>query len=318
MKKLAAVIILISVLLCSLLVKAEIVDGIIAIVNSEVITQADLNAILVPIYAQYKSTYSDEELLKKLDEAKNNILYQLIEDKLILQEARKYGITATDEEVDERLEQIKSQFSDEQEFRAALNSQNLNLNDLKEKYKEQIMIKKIINLEVRSKVYVSPTEVALFYEKNKDDFELPERVEVKTIMIRKEDESPKAVNEALKKIKMIEAKLKEGEDFAKLAREYSHDPSAVDGGDMGYIPKGQMMNKIDEVIFNTPLGATTEIIETPIGYHIFKIVDIQDVSIEDFDEARIQIENYLFQEKAKERFDEWMEGLKDNAYISIK
>jgi len=318
MKKFAVLILLYAVLLFPACLKAEIVDGIVAVVNNEVVTQAELNAILLPLYTQYKSTYSDEELLMKIDEAKKNILYKLIEDKLILQEAHKIGMPATDEEVAERLEQIKSQFSSSQEFKSALASQGLTVVDLKEKYREQIMIKKMVNREVRSRVSVTPIEIALFYEKNEDDFNLPAQVKVMTIMIRKSEADPESNTDSLKKIKMIELKIAEGEDFAKLAREYSQDPSAVDGGDMGYIGKGQMMKKIDEVIFSLQPGEISETIETPVGYHVFKIVEVKEAGAESFDEARMQIENYLFQEKAKERFDEWMTNLKENAYISVK
>ena len=318
MKKFAVLILLYAVLLFPACLKAEIVDGIVAVVNNEVVTQAELNAILLPLYTQYKSTYSDEELLMKIDEAKKNILYQLIEDKLILQEAHKIGMPATDEEVAERLEQIKSQFSSSQEFKSALASQGLTVVDLKEKYREQLIKEKMVNREVRSRVSVTPIEIALFYEKNEDDFNLPAQVKVMTIMIRKSEADPESNTDSLKKIKMIELKIAEGEDFAKLAREYSQDPSAVDGGDMGYIGKGQMMKKIDEVIFSLQPGEISETIETPVGYHVFKIVEVKEAGAESFDEARMQIENYLFQEKAKERFDEWMTNLKENAYISVK
>ena len=318
MKKFAVLILLYAVLLFPACLKAEIVDGIVAVVNNEVVTQVELNAILLPIYTQYKSTYSDEELLKKIDEAKKNILYKLIEDKLILQEAHKIGMPATDEEVAERLEQIKSQFSSSQEFKSALASQGLTVVDLKEKYREQLIKEKMVNREVRSRVSVTPIEIALFYEKNEDDFNLPAQVKVMTIMIRKSEADPESNTDSLKKIKMIELKMAEGEDFTKLAREYSQDPSAVDGGDMGYINKGQMMKKIDEVIFSLQPGEISETIETPVGYHVFKIVEVKEAGAESFDEARMQIENYLFQEKAKERFDEWMTNLKENAYISVK
>jgi len=318
MKKFAVLILLYAVLLFPACLKAEIVDGIVAVVNNEVVTQAELNAILLPLYTQYKSTYSDEELLMKIDEAKKNILYQLIEDKLILQEAHKIGMPATDEEVAERLEQIKSQFSSSEEFKSALASQGLTVVDLKEKYREQLIKEKMVNREVRSRVSVTPIEIALFYEKNEDDFNLPAQVKVMTIMIRKSEADPESNTDSLKKIKMIELKMAEGEDFTKLAREYSQDPSAVDGGDMGYINKGQMMKKIDEVIFSLQPGEISETIETPVGYHVFKIVEVKEAGAESFDEARMQIENYLFQEKAKERFDEWMTNLKENAYISVK
>ncbi|MCK4519407.1 MAG: peptidylprolyl isomerase [Candidatus Omnitrophica bacterium] len=302
----------------SLSVKAEIVDGIIAIVNNEVITQGELNQILLPIYTQYKSTYTDEELLQKLDDARRNILYQLIEDKLILQEAKRVEVVVDDKEVSGRMEQIKSQFADADEFKEALKSQNLTISDLKDKYREQIMIKRLIDYMVRSKVEIAPTEASRYYEEHRNEFKVPRQLMVKTILIRKAGENPESQAELQKKIKEIHKKIKEGSDFSKIAREYSEDPSAVDGGDMGYIEKGQMMKKIDDLLFSLEPEEISDVIETGIGYHIFQVVEIKEAEVRPFKEVRLSIKEKLFQEKARDRMNEWMNSLKENAYISIK
>lgn len=299
-------------------VKAEIINSIIAVVNNEAITQSELNEILIPIYAQYQSTYTDEELLQKLQEAHDNILYQLIGDKLILQEAKKQEIKVSEEEIEERLKQVKSQFPNNDEFKKILKSQNLTISDLEEKYKEQIMIKNIINKEVRSKIKVTPTEVNKYYEGHLGEFEIPAQVRVQTILIRKSDKQPKGESEPQSIIKKVYNKLKQNADFSKLAREYSQDPSAIDDGDMGYIKKNQMMEKIDEVLFSLEVGETSDVIETKIGYHIFKVTDKKEPSTKSFEEARVNIEDILFQKKAKIRYDQWIANLKENAYISIK
>lgn len=298
--------------------KAEIVDGIIAIVNNEVITQGELNEVLLPVYAQYKAVYSDEELLRKLGEARKNILQQLINDKLIVQEARRQEILVADEETEERLEQIKSQFSDENEFKEALESQGLTVNDLKEKYEEQILIKKFVSGRVQSSIKVTPLEVTRYYEEHKEEFKVAPQVQAQMILIRKSEDNPEVNPSARAAAKKVHKSLEEGADFSKLAREYSHDPSASNGGDMGYIKKGQMMEEIDSALFSSKKDEISDIIESAIGYHIFKVTKIEEPRLKTFEEARLNIEGVLYQEKAKLRFGELIDGLKKNAYISIK
>jgi parvulin-like peptidyl-prolyl isomerase len=242
----------------------------------------------------------------------------MIEDKLILQQASKKNIKASEEEVDEKFNDVKSQFADAQEFEKILQSQGLTVSDLKDKYEEQIMIKKLINREVRSKINLSPTEIYQYYKEHKEDFKIPAKAEVQTILIRKKDADNKQKDADKERIEEIKKMLEEEENFSELALKYSEDPSAEKGGKMGYIKKDEMMDKVDKVIFSLEEGETSDIIETSVGYHIFKITDKKAGSIKSFEEARPEIENILFQDKAKARYSNWMESLKENAYISIK
>jgi parvulin-like peptidyl-prolyl isomerase len=295
---------------------SEVVDRIVAVVNNEVITKSEINEVLMPLYAQYKSTYDETELTRRLEEARTNILNQMIEDRLILQEAKSEGIEVTAREVEERLNEVKSQFADEEEFKRVLQTQDLTVADLKEKYSQQLMIKKLINREVRYKIEITPTEVFRYYQMNQEQFRTPEMVKLQTILIRKtkEPESPTPKE----RIEQLYKSLKEGKEFSKLAKEYSEDPSAERGGDMGYISKGEMMSQIDEVIFSLNEGKLSDIIETRVGYHIFRVTNKREPDIRPFEDVRVEIENLLFQRKAEARFDEWMDSLKENAYISIK
>ena len=297
---------------------SETFDKIVAVVNDEVITQSEIDEALKPVYTQYKSTYSKEELIQKLNQAREDILNQLIEEKLILQQAKKEEIEVSDEEIEEKLTQVKSQFPDEDTFRQVLDSQNLTISDLKQRYKEQIMIKKLINKEVRAKIKVSPLEVFRYYKQHQEEFRIPPKVRVQTILIRKDDKMSEDYSDPQKRIEEIKKKLQEGADFSKLAREYSQDSSAINGGDMGYIEKGEMMKEIDEVLFSLNEGQVSDIIETHVGFHIFKINDKKESTIKSFEEVRVEIENMLFQKKAEVRYTEWLKTLKENAYISIK
>jgi peptidyl-prolyl cis-trans isomerase SurA len=296
--------------------QAEIVDKVIAVVNDEVITRSELDRILTPIYAQYKEIYSDEELIKKMEEARRELLLQMIEDKLILQEARKAGIEVSREEVDRRLNDVKSRFASQEEFEEILASQDLSIDILRKRYKEQLMMKKIFDREVRSRVVVLPTQVQEYYKKHIDEFNEPEKVVLRTIMLKVGKD--KAKEKVLEKAQDIKKRLDAGEDFGELAKEFSEDASAIEGGLIGYVKKGQLMKEFDEVVFNLKPQEISPIIKSDLGFHIFKVDKKIPAHTRAFSEVREEIQNMLYQQKVNKRFEEWIDKLKENAYISIK
>ena len=122
---------------------ATVIDKIKAVVNNEVITQSEIDRLLYPIYMRYKEIYHGGELEEKLAEASNEILNQLIEDRLLSSEAKKQGIKVDEKEIDQKIENLKSRFSGENSLVKMLHEQNLTIKDLRERYRNQIMIEKV-------------------------------------------------------------------------------------------------------------------------------------------------------------------------------
>lgn len=300
------------------LAHAQVVDKVVAVVNNEVITQRDLEQELAPIYAQYKSAYQPEELETLMEEARLNILKQMIEDRLMLQEAREIRIQVSDEEIEEKLEWVKVKFESEIEFMDVLEMEGITVRDLEAQYREQIMVAKIIGREVTSKVMISPQEVSDYYTLHPEEFIEPEKVKVLNILIRPEKPSEKSWGRARRKAEALLNRLRDGADFRELARDYSQGPNPDHGGDMGYLAKGQMLTEIDEVIFNLGIGEVSGLIKTKLGYHILKIEDRTAERVKEPSEVQDKIEEIIFKEKFEQRFKEWMEKLKENAYISIR
>ncbi len=124
--------------------------------------------------------------------------------------------------------------------------------------------------------------------------------------------------EALAKIQEVQQRLDNAEDFSVLAKKYSEDTSAAKGGLSDWIPQGTMIPAIDEVIFSQKVGELSDIIETPMGYHLFRVEEKQEGYRRSLDEVRDEIRNELYAKKSEERFYDWMQDLKSNAYISIR
>ncbi len=295
---------------------AETIDSIVAIVNEDVITQSEVSEFLSLIYAQMSSIYKGGELREKLGEAKDRILNQMIENKLILQEAKKQNIEIEESEVDERLEEIKDSFSSEEEFEEKLEVQGLTISDLRDRFREQTMVSKLIEREIKLKVVVDPTEVSKYYQEHIGDFQEQERVVISNILIRAEDTSKDA--EARLKAEDILNQLKNGADFAELAQRHSQGPSATEGGLIIEVKPGQLMEEIDGVIFNLDVGEVSKLVKTKLGYHIFKLEAKFPARTKDVAEVQDKIRDILFRQKLEQRFKEWVNGLKKRAYIVIK
>jgi len=176
MKKLILILMLAVLLTPFAQAEEELLDRVVAVVNDEVITQAELDAFLRPLYEEYSQQYSGDELIKLVQEARSKVLSQLIEDKLVYQEAVKEGIEVKEDEIDAELETFKDRVGKDTDVDAMLEREGMSMKALREKLKKQLMIRKLQDREVRGKVIVSPLEIETFYKENPDKFKRKERV----------------------------------------------------------------------------------------------------------------------------------------------
>ena len=200
-------------------VQAKIVDRIVAVVDGQVITLSAIEGFLGARQARMGKGNTGGDIRK----ARHQALEQLIERKILLQEAGDRKIKIRDERVDRRLEAIRKRFASEKEFRQALRKENLTEAGLRKRIKEDLMISVLMDREIRSKVRVGEGEIKQFYEKNKAMFKEPGEVELGHLFIKvKEREN---WEEAGQKGKMLLKQLKDGADFSLLAKKYSANTS---------------------------------------------------------------------------------------------
>lgn len=313
-KKLLYIAIATAAILTFPLAHAEVIDKIAIIVNNEVVTNGEIDRLLAPIYQQYQTLYSGDVLIKKLEEARKRIMEQLIEDRLILCEAKKLNVEIDEKEVDEKIDETVKHMGSQAKFEETLLEQGITLKSLKMRYREQLMSRRLIDEKVGARVTVTPIEVREYYNKHINEFVQPEEVKLWNILIKPKENARKALELA----REISRRLREGGDFAKLAKIYSDGPNAPEGGLMGYVKKGDIMPEVEKVIFNLEPGETSGIIQTNLGYHIFKVEDKKISRTLSLSEAQRDIEEMLFREKAKEKVKGWVETLKKNAYIAFK
>lgn len=310
------------VLPVSVLEAAELIDRIVAVVNDEVVTQSELDRQLAPIYQSYKEQYQGSEFFSQMNKARTQILNQMIEDKLVLQDAKKKKIEVSDGEVDGKLAEVRSRFRSEEDFKRFMDSQGMTLNKLKERYRDTIMIQKVQYVAVRMQVVVSPTEARKYYDEHQAEFKSPEALEVRSLTIRKKPGEPpqNAKNSPGKeKAEGLRRRIVQGQaKFEEIADQFSEDTHAKEGGDMGKIHRGELAPQFEDAVFKLDEGQVTPVLESEIGFHIFKLDKKEPEKVIPYEEAKRGTEGRIYQEKAKKKFNEWIERLKQDAYIAVK
>ena len=299
----------------------QLVDRVVAVINDEAITQSELEIYLRPIYEDLKQQYQGDELMRRLNDTRLKLLNQMIEDRLVFQQAKTRGVTVDESELDEQLEQVKHRYPSSETLEKEMASQGYNLSELRENIRRQLLIRRLQDIEVRSRVVVSPREIEEYYKNHLLDFTEETRLKLLSITIRKTKEAEEkglADEAAKKKIESIEARIRKGEAFETLARGLSEDVHASEGGEVGWVKKGELLSSIETSLYEMKAGSISPVLESPGGYHLFKIEEKNPGREIPLDEVRDKIRMTLFREKAEKRFKEWMNELKTHAYISVR
>jgi len=246
----------------------------------------------------YGSSLQGDEGKVFLTQVKKDTLEEMINNQLLLEEAKRLKIVPENQAVMDKINEIKAQMSPE-DYQKALEESNWSEKDLEVYFFEQL-VEAAIYEEVTKDVKVNEEEIVDFYERHKDQVIL---VRASHILVNTEEEALEILTQ-----------LNGGADFAELAKEKSVDTvSAVNGGDLDYFPRGGMVAEFEEASFSLPVGQiTTKPVKTEFGYHIIKVIDKK----EDFDELRVEIEGILITDKKTAAFDAFMSSLMEKAKIA--
>ena len=286
-----------------------------AVVNTTVITQAELDSQMRIVVDRLRSSGRLPDVAQ-LDQIRSQVLENLIARELLYQQTLKKGIKVSQEEINEQLINLKSQFPNEAEFNQALTRMDLTEASIKEKIQRDLALKKLIEDEIVPKVTVSESEIRAFYDNNPETFKQPERVKASHILIKvdpKADSAQKA--EAKKKIDSVQAKLQKGEDFGALAKEYSEGPSAPKGGDLGYFSRGQMVKPFEDAAFAMKPGEVSGMVETRFGYHLIKVTDKTPEGTVPYADVKEKLGEFLKQKKIQQEIQVYVKNLEEKAKI---
>ncbi len=282
----------------------------VAVVNGVKIPAADLERNVDLIRMRYAGSGAQIGG-QQLAQIRQTVLENLIEQQLLYQASKDEGFEADPGEVKKQMDQIRDRFESEEDFRNQLAQMNYSEETLEKEISKNLAIRKLIDGKFASKISVSNEEIESFYNDNKEEYEVPERIRARHILIRTDQEAGDGKKaKAREKIEEVKSKLEDGEDFSELAKEYSEDPSAESGGDLGYFSKGQMVESFDKAAFDMESGEISDIVETQFGYHLIKVEDRKQEGVQDLEEVEESIRENLEREKMVQELEPYIESLR--------
>lgn len=285
---------------------AKIEDRIVAIVNSDLIMWSEMRRELSPEQERIEKQYRGEELLRKLKAAESMALTTMIERRLQIQEAKSRGIDVSDQEVKQAIKQLSQQGEKlDDKDPASLKS-----------VREQLILLKVVDREVRSGVMVADPEMRRYYQEHRDRFALPEEYTLSQILIK--PRSPDDPADAKDKAREVMALLKQGESFEDLALRFSDGPNASRGGKLGLVRQGELLPAIERGVTSLVPGGISEPVQSPEGLHIVRVDDKKPKVFRPYEEVKQEIQVLVFQQKSEDMFQSWLANLKNKAYIEIK
>lgn len=298
--------------------KADIVDAIVATVDTEVILYSEILAEIQPRIQELRvQAPSQAEFDRLSDELLRATLEQAVESKILLREAQLLGLEVSDEQIDSQIKTFRAAFANE-EFLRELEKAGETLNDFRERIRKQ-MVAQVMNVRKRraleSDVIVSESEVADFYAEHRADMTRPERVRVRQIFLRENSGDAGERAKATSRLGLILDELEAGADFGELAEAYSEAPGAEDGGIIGWQQRGDLVENLETAVFSKPAGAITGILETQGGVHILKIDQREDSGLASLEEVRGEINTELRRERAAILYEEWMKELRRRSRV---
>ena len=249
-------------------------------------------------------------------EIQQSVLDRMIATTLVDQRAAAVGLSATAEEVEARLGQMRSESGDPANFRLMLAVQNVTEEALRTQIAGQITAEKLIDREVFAKIEVPEADVKSYYDAHASELMQPERARVRQIFIAlRRDMSDADRSAARARVDAIKARLDAGEEFGALAVELSEHRSAASGGDLGWLRKDEVSGPFQLVAFTAPIGKVSDVVATEYGYLLLEVKERQDARPMTLEEARPEIVAVRQDERVPQAVQDYLAGLRSKAQV---
>jgi peptidyl-prolyl cis-trans isomerase SurA len=300
----------------------EVIDGVAAVVNHDVITFSQLREVIGPEERTLRDSFHGEELVNKIKELRLRGLRELIDRQLILQEFKKKeaeGASIPTYAIDERIQDIiRRDFGgDRTAFVRTLKAQGYTLAQFRKIQMDIFIVQMMRQAHVRDDFVISPTQIQTFYDKNKEGYSVPEQVKLRMIVIR--DESDTGLPGGKKAMaEEIRGKLAEGAEFGRMAMMYSEDPNTQEAeGDWGWIDRKTLNEELSKVAFSLNPGQVSKVVTLGNSHYILMVEAKKNASVRPISEVRDEIERNLIQQEKMKEYQRWLDTLRQRAYIKI-
>jgi peptidyl-prolyl cis-trans isomerase C len=267
----------------------------------------DQNIAMTEFQAAFEKSLQKDHHLSGIEreELQRSFLVQLIDRELIHGEARQLSITLTEADVETALQSYRQDYPGDS-FEAMLQERGLTLTSWREELKDSLIMEKLLEQAVYSRVSVMDDEVTAYFKANRGQFDRPAQVRARQIVVAEEATGQEALG-----------LLRQGQPFADVAMEYSLSPDSQQGGDLGFFARGEMPLEFDEIVFDLPVNRLSDLVKSEYGYHIFLVEEKRKAKRLSKKEATEEIRSILERRKKEELYLGWLQDMRARAVIAV-
>ncbi len=288
---------------------AETINRVLASIGNNLITYSD--------YLKFSGEIQDKNSAGKIDE---KILKNLIEEKIMLEEAEKLMIEVDDKEIEEAVKDFMVQHKlSPDTLKLQIKQEGLDNTGFLKIMKEKIMVSKLINMQIDSKIFITEDEKISYYNKNRNNYiHIPEKVEVKAVFLKlKESATLTELTDLKRKALKVTKLLRDGEPFESILEKYSDEPLKSQNGFLGVFEKGKMIPQLDAIAFSMKKGEISDPIWVQDGAYILNIVSKTREVYKPYEWVKDEISNIIYIEKKDKLYNEWIKKLWEKYSVKI-
>ncbi len=298
---------------------ARVVEKIAALVGDDLILQSEVEDRAAPLMSDVDAITNPAEREARANAIRRDVLERLIDDNLLAQQATELKLTVSNDEIDRAIEQIKHDYGlNDSQLKDELRKQGLTMAVYRQNTKREILKYRVLNIAVGSKINVGDSEVQSYYDRHMKSANV--QVRASHIFITIPDDADNAtVLEREKLAQSLLARAQRGEDFAKLAREYSEDAGTrAEGGDLGFIGRDILPKPLEELLFSMHVGDIRGPVRADRGFHIIKLVDKRAKDAKPFAEVQDDIRIRLRQREMERQTKIYLSDLRKKVLVDIR
>ena len=287
--------------------------SVVATVNGTPITDAMVREVVKSLIVQRDAAPSSEEIAQLSDAA----LDSLIDLELLYLAAQQDGIRVSDQEVAAEIARTKARVGGDAAFAAALKRSGLSDAQLAAETRKTLMVDRLVEQRVVKDVHVTPEATRRFYDEHRQEFQRGEQAHVRELVVAVASSAPAAERAKARQLADdLHGQVHSGADFARFAKTYAADAAAAaHGGDRGFVERGTLPPPVDAVAFTLPIGRVSEVIESPLGYHLIEVSERRPAGVVSFEEARPAVEQALLESERRQRQQTYLAELRKTAKI---
>ena len=297
----------------------EVIDGVAAVVNADVITFSQVQEVSNPRERTLREQFTGVDLVEKIKEARLAALNDLIDRQLIIQEFKKKKFTIPEYVIEDEVQRIiREEFGgDRQAFLRTLNAQGYTINKFRDAQRDKVIVGAMRQSNIKGTFSATPQQVQAYYDANKNEFATPEQLKLRMIVLNADPLDANSADSTRKMADEIQNKVKAGADFATMAKTYSMDGTAESGGDWGMIDRKTLNQQLTDLAFSLSPGEVSEVAQIGDSFYILFCESKKTSSFIPLPEVRDGIEKKLEQVQRQKATQKWIDSLREKAYIKI-